>query len=110
MGRRSLWQTDELVSILSFYWNTDLRWEYASSTARTQLRKEGLYDAARLFLRDVIHRSAVATKEWALWFNVGVMSPEDVREDAEDLCEWLFDGEPLPMGGPPRGPIGPPST
>ena len=76
------------------------------------MREQGIYDAVRRFLLDVILRDAVTPDEW------GGLGPtcapsrrrEDVRADAMGFWEWLFDGEPLPATRAPRGPLGPPQT
>jgi hypothetical protein len=74
------------------------------------MREQGIYDAVRRFLLDVILRDAVTPEEWARLCNVHVRTPAEVRDDANDFWEWLFDGEPLPGVRGQRGPIGPPQA
>lgn len=110
MGRDIPWLDDRVEDFVSCYWNTDVREDAASSFARDSMRKQGIQDAVRRFLLDVILRDAVKPEEWGDLCNVQVRTREDMRRDATHFWDWLFDEEPLPRGGGPRGPLQPPQA
>lgn len=107
MGRDVPWLDERIEDFVACNWDTDVREHCASSFARGAMHKEGIYDAVRRFLLDVIQRDAVTPGQWARLCNVAVRTSEAVREDASDFWGWLFDDEPLPESegrGPPRPP------
>lgn len=110
MGRYVRWLDDAVENFVKGQWDTDLRHTDPSSFARGVLQKNGIQSAVRRFLLDVIQRAAVTPDEWRDLCNVTVDSREDVRADALEFWEWLFDGEPLPQVGGHRGPLEPPQV
>lgn len=110
MGRDIPWLSDAAETVVRGWWDTDVREVGSSQDAREDLRSRGAYDDVRRFLLDVIQRDAVTPEAWARLCNVHVRTRAEVRDDANDFWEWLFDGEPLPEGGPPRGPLQPPQA
>lgn len=110
MGRDIPWLDDRIEDFVSCYWNTDVREDATSAFARASLRQQGIHDTVRRFLLDVIQRDAVTPNQWRDLCNVTVDSREDVRADALELWEWLFDGESLPGAGRPHGPLHPPQA
>ena len=96
MGTRVHRLDDRIESFTLSYWDTDTREGGDSASARDDLRNRGLYDPVRRFLLDVIQRSTLTPEEWARLCNVHVRTPEEVRDDARDFWDWLFDEEPLP--------------
>ncbi len=99
---------DAVEAFVESYWNTDVCEDGSSALARRSLQDRRIYDAVRRFLLDVIQRDAVTVGEWGDLCNIQVDSLGDVRADAEEFWDWLFDEEPLPSSGNQRGPIGPP--
>lgn len=110
MGRHVRWLDDRVERFVGTYWDTDVREDFPASDAREYLRIDGITDTVRRFLLDVIQRDAVTPEEWRDLCNVTVDSRDDVRADAYEFWEWLFDGEPLPGIHGRRGPLGPPQT
>lgn len=108
MGSRVPRLDDRIESFVMGYWDTDVRGVGSGSEARHDSRVRGIYDAVRRFLLDVIRRNAVTVEEWGDLCNIQVDSMGDVRADAEEFWDWLFDGEPLPGTSGPTGPVQPP--
>lgn len=110
MGVRVPRLDDLIESFVMGYWDTDVREYGSSAAARDDLRGRGIHDAVRRFLLDVIQRDAVTPEEWARLCNVHVRTRAEVRDDANDFWEWLFDGESLPGTGRSRSPLQPPQA
>lgn len=110
MGRSISGLDDRVRRFVVAYWDTDVREDTSSAFARESLREQGIHDAVRRLLLDVIQRDAVTPAAWARLCNVHVRTRAEVRDDANDFWEWLFDGEPLPEGVPTRGPLQPPQA
>ena len=96
------WLDPEVDSFIQAYWNTDVREIGTSESARKDIRWRGKYDEMRSVLLDVILRRSMRPREWSDLCNVQVDTQRDVREDALDFWNWLFDEEPLPARGPPK--------
>lgn len=110
MGLIIPWLNDAIETVVMGWWDTDVREAGSRGDAHKDLRSRGVYDAVRGFLLDVIQRDAVTPEEWARLCNVHVRTRAEVRDDANDFWEWLFDGEPLPQVGGHRGPLEPPQV
>ena len=110
VGHHVNWLADSVEEFIECWWNTDIREDGASDQARSSLRRRGSYSAVHRFLLDVVQRNVVTPEEWARLCNVRVRTPAEVRDDANDFWEWLFDGEPLPGGSGSRGPLGSPQA
>ena len=110
MGRYVRWLDDGIENFVKGQWDTDLREVDSSAFARGVLQRERLNDAVRRFLLDVIQRDAVTPEEWGDLCNVQVRTREDVQRDARHFWDWLFNEEPLPGSGRPRGPLPPPKA
>lgn len=87
---------DEIEGFIMAFWDTDVREQVPSSTARGDLRRGGIEIGVRRFLADVILRGAASPEEWGRLVNVQTFTPDEVREDATAFWMWLFDGAPLP--------------
>ena len=105
MGRYVRWLSDGVENFVKGQWDTDLRGTDSSAFARSVMQREGVYDAVRRFLLDVIQRDAVTPEEWRDLCNITVDGPADVRADAHEFWNWLFDGEPPARRGGSRGPL-----
>jgi hypothetical protein len=82
MGRIVPWLDDRIERIVDTFWDTDVREATASASARSFIKKEGVYDEVRLFLVVVIRRDVVTPDEWGDLFNVSTQTAEEVRETA----------------------------
>lgn len=96
MGRSLKDLPHRVRNFLGCWWDSDLRECMPRVRAIRQLRQEGLTEAVRTLLVETMANPSVGVDDWADFFNIGVCSPSDLHEDAEDLWNWLFDGEPLP--------------
>jgi len=110
VGRDIPWLDDRVERFVGLFWNIEVREYPRSSEARHDMRLDGIHDAVRRFLLDVIQRDAVTPEEWGDLCNVQVRTRAEVRDDANHFWEWLFDGEPLPGAGQFRGPLQPPQA
>jgi hypothetical protein len=72
------------------------------------MKSDGIRDAVRRFLLDVILHGGASPQEWMHLVNAQTYTPSDVQRDATAFWRWLFDGEAVPSGGTTGGPIQPP--
>ena len=101
---------DPIEGFVMAFWDTDVREQVPSSTARGDLRRGGIEADVKAFLSDVILRDAVSPEEWRKLVNVKTWTHEDVRKDASEFWLWLFNGSPLPADGGDAGAISPPQV
>lgn len=84
-------QDDSKVkTFISFSWATDMRGLFPREDALRDLRSEGIQDDVERYLRAVMADSRPFMAEWEQLTNLGVDSPEELREDATEFWNWLF--------------------
>jgi hypothetical protein len=92
------------------YWDTDVREVRPSAAARADMRKRGIEGELRKFLSEVILREVASPEAWSSLVNAQTDTAQDVRRDATELWNWLYDGAALPKDGGGAGAVTPPQV